>query len=167
MMESSKKIEEVQEKLKEAVYSAYLFKKNKYPDTIFEDIVTMQVLLNTVDRKWMDHLHNMDILREGIGLRAWGQRDPLLEYKREGFEMFNDLMNGIGEESLSVIYKAELVQTEPANTPPKKQVITEKKMAYNKDKERETVTVSKTNKVGRNDNCPCGSGKKYKKCCMT
>lgn len=87
----------------------YERKKNEQPMGLFEAVVTRQILLMTLDRKWMDHLHNMDILREGIGLRAWGQRNPLLEYKREAFDMFSGLRLSIFEESFSAIFRAVLV----------------------------------------------------------
>jgi len=102
-------LESKKEKIVALLTKQYARKKDDYSVGLFEAIVTRQVLLLTLDRKWMDHLHNMDILREGIGLRAWGQRNPLIEYKREAFDMFSGLRLSIFEESLSAIYRAVLV----------------------------------------------------------
>ena len=84
-----------------------------FPDQFFNDVLIRQVFLETVDRKWVDHLHNMDILRDGIGLRAYGQRDPLLEYKIEAFDMFEAMMDAIAEDAFSIVSRAVIVQ-EPA-----------------------------------------------------
>ena len=88
----------------------YQFRKQQYPNDIFEEYITRRILLMNLDRKWMDHLNNMDLLREGIGLRAYGNRNPLVEYKREGFDMFQALLLDIGEEALQSICRAVLVE---------------------------------------------------------
>ncbi len=112
------------------------------------------VLLRTVDQLWMDHLEQMDYLRESVGLRAYGQRDPLAEYKIEGHKMFEHLLDSVKLQVASMIFRVGIVQQ------PKQQ-----KMITNKDSEGgSSRPVKSDNKVGRNDPCPCGSGKKYKKC---
>ncbi|MCM8763504.1 MAG: preprotein translocase subunit SecA, partial [Candidatus Omnitrophica bacterium] len=153
------------------------------------------VLLRTIDERWKEHLYNMDALREGIGLRAYGQRDPLVEYQHEGFAMFEEMISRIKEESLSSLFRLygmaerrifgvfeglpqELVHREvgqfqnlPSRMPqealPTTKDLGETPMAKGA-KRGETTTIPfrrSEPKVGRNDPCPCGSGKKYKKCC--
>lgn len=120
------------------------------------------VLLEELDRCWKDHLRNMDFLREGIGLRGYGQRDPKLEYKKEGFVLFQELLANIREGVFRTFTRLHLekkednfFQHEPIND-----------LWYPGSHEKETkLQVKKTDRVGRNDLCPCGSGKKYKKCC--
>ena len=109
----------------------------------------------------MDHLHNMDVLREGIGLRAYGQRNPLTEYKIEAFDMFKDLLLSANEETLKVLTRVKVMEVEEEHAETKS-------FHYNQAADG-AVTAPKKAKaqVGRNDPCPCGSGKKYKKCCMT
>ncbi|MDD3653542.1 MAG: preprotein translocase subunit SecA [Desulfotomaculaceae bacterium] len=115
------------------------------------------VLLRIVDEKWMDHLDAMDQLREGIGLRAYGQKDPLVEYKFEGYEMFQNMVNTIQEEVVRYIFRVNVVQPEQQQ----KRVVVENRYAEEGPKK----PLRRENKIGRNDPCPCGSGKKYKKCC--
>ncbi len=95
--------------LVDGLMKVYAFKKDQIAPEFFEELVTKRVLLMHLDRKWIDHLHNMDALREGIGLRAYGQREPLVEYKIEAFEMYKQLLLGMAEESLTMILKSELV----------------------------------------------------------
>ena len=92
------------------IFQTYQTRKNHPSPEIFEEIVSKQALLSTLDRRWMDHLYNMDILREGIGLRAWGQKDPLIEYKKEAFDLFSDLLIDCYHEALSIICKAVIVE---------------------------------------------------------
>jgi preprotein translocase subunit SecA len=110
ILNSNTKNDEKIKALKSRFMSGYENKKAAYPPGFFDTVVSAQVLLVNLDRKWMDHLNNMDILREGIGLRAWGQRHPLIEYKREAYDMFTELRLNIYEESLSMIFRAELVE---------------------------------------------------------
>jgi preprotein translocase subunit SecA len=118
------------------------------------------VLLRIVDEKWMDHIDAMDQLRYGIGLRAYGQRDPVVEYKFEGYEMFDEMRKNIQEDAVKIILKARIK---------KEQAIERKKVAEPVNAthgEGPAKPAAKSaDKVGRNDPCPCGSGKKYKKCC--
>ncbi len=150
----------ITEELTEYLYAYYLNRKTQYPDGIFLELVKM-ILLRSLDLKWMDHLHNMDALREGIGLRAWGQRDPLIEYKMEAFDLFQDLLLHVGIEAIELIYKAEIVEAPPEA--PVQPFLDE--ASYTISSADPTVADA-SDKVGRNDLCPCGSGKKYKKCCM-
>jgi preprotein translocase subunit SecA len=115
------------------------------------------VILRVVDAKWMDHIDAMDQLRQGIGLRAYGQRDPLIEYKFEGYEMFNAMIAAIQEDVTRYIYRVRVVQEEKSGP----RNLVENKYAEEKTRQ----PVRKARQVGRNDPCPCGSGKKYKKCC--
>ena len=114
------------------------------------------VMLRLVDEKWMDHLDAMDQLRQGIGLRAYGQRDPLIEYKFEGYQMFQNMIDSIQEDTVRYIFRVNVVEEreEPKNVVENKYV-----------EEGPKKPVRNENQVGRNDPCPCGSGKKYKKCC--
>jgi preprotein translocase subunit SecA len=120
------------------------------------------VFLQVVDTQWKDHLLAMDHLKEGIGLRGYGQRDPLVEYKKEAFEMFSDMTGRISAEVLSRLFKIQIQKQETIRREPVKQV----HLSYNRGEGTTAVqTVRRGKKVGRNEPCPCGSGKKYKKCC--
>lgn len=119
-----------------------------------ERVVTLRI----VDDKWMDHLDAMDQLREGIGLRAYGQKDPLVEYKFEGFEMFHNMVASIQEEVIKYIFRVKMVQQE---SQPQQRNMVENRY----DQEDGNQPIRKQAKIGRNDPCPCGSGKKHKKCC--
>jgi preprotein translocase subunit SecA len=111
----------------------------------------------------MDHLHNMDVLREGIGLRAWGQRDPLIEYKKEAFGMFKGMIHHIYQEACHVISRAVIME-EPV--PPKYSLPQMNKPQLRRGKTNANMSTHDTKNIGRNDPCHCGSGKKFKKCCM-
>jgi len=115
------------------------------------------VLLQVVDSKWMDHIDAMDQLRQGIGLRAYGQEDPVRAYQNEGFDMFNEMTHSIWEDTVRFLYQVinpEKIQRKKVAEP----------ISTNADEVSKTI-VNKEKKIGRNDPCPCGSGKKYKKCC--
>ncbi|GFN22744.1 preprotein translocase subunit SecA [Thermanaeromonas sp. C210] len=115
------------------------------------------VLLKVVDAKWMDHLDAMDQLRHGIGLRAYGQRDPLIEYKFEAYQMFQEMVASIQEEVVRYLYHVRVAL--PEERRPRRVV----ENRYREEGPRQPVR--REQKIGRNDPCPCGSGKKYKKCC--
>jgi len=119
------------------------------------------LLLEAFDRFWMEHLDTMTDLREGISLRNLAQRDPLVEYKNEGFKMFDDMLKKVDESIVTRFFKVRLVKREEQI--PVKVNSNEDKRPGNVGKQK---TIKKNNKVGRNDPCPCGSGKKYKKCCF-
>ena len=115
-------------------------------------------LLRAIDHRWMDHIDDMDQLRQGIGLAAYGNKDPLTEYRLQGFDMFNSMMAGIREDTLRIIYHARIERPEE-----RQQVA--KITGTNKDDTRAKEPKKRQNvKVYPNDPCPCGSGKKYKNC---
>jgi preprotein translocase subunit SecA len=104
----------------------------------------------------------MDHLKEGIGLRGYGQRDPLVEYKKEAFDMFADMISRISTEVLKRLFKIQVQKKETI----KKEPVRQARLNYNRGEGLSTVqTVRRSKKVGRNEPCPCGSGKKFKKCC--
>lgn len=113
------------------------------------------VLLNQVDRHWMQHIDQMDALRKGIGLRGYGQRDPVVEYRREGFVLFDEMVEAIQRDATTLLAKIDM------------DAVIERKNAYDRQREmiRNFTPASAKKTVGRNDPCPCGSGKKYKNCC--
>jgi len=122
------------------------------------------VMLQTVDNLWKDHLLSMDHLKEGIGLRGYGQQNPLIVYKKEGFEMFQDMVSRIKEETLGILFRIQIAEPQKIED---LQHPKEQKLVYSAGDETERKKPIKRieKKVGRNDPCPCGSGKKYKKCC--
>ncbi len=123
------------------------------------------IMLQTVDSLWKDHLLRMDHLKEGIGLRGYAQQNPLLVYKKEGFEMFQDLVDRIKQETIQILFRIQIAEPEEVaefEKPPEQQLV----YSGGEDQPRKKQPVRRANKkVGRNDPCPCGSGKKYKKCC--
>jgi preprotein translocase subunit SecA len=139
------------------------------------------VFLQIIDSKWKEHLYMMDNLREGIGLRAYGQRDPLIEYKREAFSYFEQMVANIEDEAVETIFKLQARQPErlkgvfvslpqelihpeaPIPQEPTQENINQ--VAPPANFHKPSPIQSSQEKVGRNDPCPCGSGKKYKKCC--
>lgn len=125
-------------------------------------------LLRIADKKWIDHLHNIDAVREGIGLRAYGQKDPLIEYKREAFEMFNELVQDIQRETVATIFRTKF-QVQVVNIQDEESIETDLtragKTAHTSAEEIEEETDVSGKKIGRNDPCTCGSGLKFKKCC--
>ena len=120
------------------------------------------VLLKNVDTKWMDHIDAMTELRNGIGLRAYGQHDPVVEYKREGFDMFDAMIDAIREDTMRMIF---LAQVRTREEPKREQVARETSAAGASDGTTKPEPKRVGKKIGMNDPCPCGSGKKYKKCC--
>lgn len=117
------------------------------------------ILLKVVDQKWMDHIDAMDQLRQGIGLRAYGQRDPVVEYRLEGYEMFEEMVRSIQEETVRILFNIK-IQAEV----PKREKVAEP-ISTSRGGSSPKRPIVKGQKVGRNDPCPCGSGKKYKRCC--
>ncbi len=122
------------------------------------------VMLQTVDTLWKDHLLNMDQLKQGIGLRGYAQQDPLIIYKKEGFEMFQDLIERIKEETISILFRIQIAEPEEINTMQRQD---QDQLIFSHSDESAVKQPIKRGhaKIGRNDPCPCGSGKKYKKCC--
>ena len=155
---SSGRVDDLVARLQEETVALYEQKEKEFEDFDLREIERI-ILLKVIDRKWMDHIDDMDQLREGIGLQAYGQRDPVVEYRMAGFEMFNDMTKAIQEETTGALFHVQVEQKIEREEAPK---IT----GTNKDAEVEKKPyVRKGAKVGRNDPCPCGSGKKYKNCC--
>ncbi len=121
-----------------------------------ERVITLRV----VDQKWMDHIDAMDQLRQGIGLRAYGQRDPVQEYKLEGYEMFEEMVKNIQEEVVTLLFHVRV-----QSNVPKREKVAEPISATHGEDGPKKPAVNRNRKIGRNDPCPCGSGKKYKNCC--
>ena len=130
------------------------------------------IMLYLIDSKWIEHLQSMDYLKEGIGLRAYGQKDPLMEYKREAYEMFNDLQRSIAEDFIKYVLTVKIrIATEGSDEEQRQVTDAPMRNVYKTVTNRETGADPRMpqkregEKIGRNDPCPCGSGKKYKKCC--
>ena len=131
------------------------------------------VMLKVVDQKWMDHIDNMDELKNGIGLRAYGQKDPVVQYRIEGFDMFDEMINDIKDEVTKILLhiqkKEGVTRKETAKITNASLEDTAINLVDGNLSEKEggmnKTVVNKEPKVGRNDPCPCGSGKKYKNCC--
>jgi len=119
------------------------------------------VMLQVIDAQWKDHLLAMDHLKEGIGLRGYGQKDPLVEYKKEAFDIFAEMTSRISMEVVGRLFKMQVQKKESV----KKEHTKQMRLNYNRGEGAAAQTVRREKKVGRNDPCPCGSGKKYKKCC--
>ena len=153
--------EDVVALLTDRAMKIYTAKEEKYGDTVMREIERV-VLLQTVDRYWMDHIDNMDELRRGIHLRAFGQHDPVVVYRNEGFEMFEQMISAIREDTARAILTVELRSQQQ---PQRKQVAKETGTSGDGTDKKQPVRKKASEKVGRNDPCPCGSGKKYKQCC--
>ena len=121
------------------------------------------VLLNITDTKWREHLFEMDYLQEGIHLRAYGQRDPLTEYRREAFEMFEELSQSIREDFVRYIYRVDFVRPDVQQAKPQK-VQDNRAEVESLGREESGSDQAVSDKTPRNAPCPCGSGRKYKKC---
>ena len=144
--------------LKEEAVRLYEAKEAEFPDAEAIREVERVVLLKSIDRKWMDHIDDMDQLRQGVGLQAYGQRDPLVEYKMSGYDMFDEMTQNIKEETVKVLFHIHVEQKVE-----REQVA--KVTGTNKDDSVEKKPTKRIEaKVYPNDPCPCGSGKKYKQC---
>ncbi|MBN1849153.1 MAG: preprotein translocase subunit SecA [Deltaproteobacteria bacterium] len=121
------------------------------------------IILQIIDHQWVAHLQNMDHMKEGIGLRGYGQLDPLREYQKEGFALFEGLMDRIREETLMTLSRISLLKQKPEEIPKEKK--RPMHLSHGDMGDKPATVRRDTRKVGRNDPCPCGSGKKYKKCC--
>ncbi|MGI6425004.1 MAG: preprotein translocase subunit SecA [Tepidanaerobacteraceae bacterium] len=150
--------EDVKEALIKRAHEAYEKKEEELGGETLRDL-ERYIMLKTVDQKWMDHIDAMAQLREGIGLRAYGQRDPVIEYKFEGYEMFQDMVKSIQEDTLRYLFRVR-VKVAPEERQQKTYNV-----SYSHNEDAKPQPIKKQRKIGRNDPCPCGSGKKYKKCC--
>ncbi|HJD37235.1 MULTISPECIES: preprotein translocase subunit SecA [unclassified Blautia] len=150
---------QVKQKLKEEAVKLYEEKEAEFPEAEQLRELERVILLKVIDQKWMDHIDDMDQLRQGIGLQAYGQRDPKVEYKLQAYEMFDSMIAAIQETTLRLLYHVRLEQKVE-----REQVA--QVTGTNKDDSGPKKPVQKTEKkVYPNDPCPCGSGKKYKQCC--
>ena len=156
--------EDLLEKLKTHVTNTHYQKEIEFSEEFIRHIEQM-VMLQSLDTQWKDHLLGMDHLKEGIGLRGYGQRDPLLEYKKEGFDMFQDTLNRIDENAIAMLFHLKIERPEEVELerPQREQEMVMSHGSQGGSTKGKTVVKGK--KVGRNEPCPCGSGKKYKKCC--
>ena len=125
--------------------------------------VEKSVMLSVIDNKWRDHLSDMDYLRSGIGLRAMGQRDPLTEYQREGYDMFQDMVESVKRDTVRYLFHVQIAQPETASVTSTAEKAAPARVAATQSQPQTRQPVT-TEKIGRNEPCPCGSGKKYKKC---
>ena len=176
---------EVKDVLLEMLKASYEEKEKELGPDMTRHLERM-ILLQVVDTRWKDHLYGMDSLREGIGLRAYGQRDPLVEYQHEAYNMFMDMIERIKEETIEYLFKVKAVKEEKKEASvfdfSKQQLLHKEKtqfedvpavaaaeeaVGYSGQLPEQHVAPFKREepKVGRNDPCSCGSGKKYKKCC--
>lgn len=158
-IEDIKDVKELKQHLKEQAVLLYEAKETEFPEIEQFRELERVVLLKVIDRKWMDHIDDMDQLRQGIGLQAYGQRDPLVEYKMVGFDMFDEMIAGIQEDTIRLLYHVQVEQKVEREQVAKVTGTNKDESAAKAPKKREHA------KVYPNDPCPCGSGKKYKQCC--
>jgi len=164
-------IPKLQNLLMEKAFEIYELREKEFTTPLMRQIETM-IVLRVVDREWKDNLRRLDELKQGIGLRAYGQKDPLMEYHFEAHNMFQEMINSIKEEVVKFIYKVRLKKEESQGvrqarreTPAPIVSSQTKKSPFVKRKGLEEEEGQKKKKIGRNDPCPCGSGLKYKHCC--
>ncbi|MCI8857941.1 MAG: preprotein translocase subunit SecA [Lachnospiraceae bacterium] len=150
---------ELKHRLKEQAVKAYEMKEAEFPEAEAVRELERVVLLKVIDRKWMDHIDDMDQLRQGIGLQAYGQRDPLVEYKMSGYDMFDGMIANIQEDTIRLLFHVRIEQKVEREQVAKVTGTNRDESLQKGPKKRENV------KVYPNDPCPCGSGKKYKQCC--
>ncbi len=154
-----KNVKQLKQHLKEEAVLLYEAKETEFPEIEQFRELERVVLLKVIDRKWMDHIDDMDQLRQGIGLQAYGQRDPLVEYKMAGFDMFDDMISAIQEDTIRLLFHVQVEQKVEREQVAKVTGTNKDETAQSAPKKREHA------KVYPNDPCPCGSGKKYKQCC--
>ncbi|MCS7164484.1 MAG: preprotein translocase subunit SecA [Thermodesulfovibrio sp.] len=153
----NKSKDEIKSYLIEKLKEAYELKEQKIGTNLMREIEKM-VFLHVIDSKWKDHLLRIDHLKEGIGLRGYAQRDPLVEYKKEAFELFEEMSRNIVSEILTRLFKIQVKE--------ESEIKVARSYKINRsDGDSPKEPIKKPYKIGRNDPCPCGSGKKYKKCC--
>ena len=156
---SATKKNSLKQQLKEEAVKLYEAKETEFPEPEMMRELERVILLKVIDRKWMDHIDDMDQLRQGIGLQAYGQRDPLVEYKLNGYEMFDEMTENIRKDTVRLLLRVKIEQKVE-----REQVA--KVTGTNKDDSGPRAPKKRENtKVYPNDPCPCGSGKKYKQCC--
>ena len=149
----------LKQSLKEKAVKLYEAKEAEFPEIEQLREIERVILLKSIDRKWMDHIDDMDQLRQGIGLQAYGQKDPLIEYKMAGYDMFDAMTSSIQEETVKILMRIKVEQKVEREQVAKVTGTNKDDTAVREPKRRESQ------KVYPNDPCPCGSGKKYKQCC--
>jgi preprotein translocase subunit SecA len=154
-------VQEVADCVYALALQTYEAKEAQLGDTMRE--LERVIMLRVVDEYWMDNIDAMDDLKQGIGLRAYGQHDPVIAYKEEGYQMFEAMITAIREETVRRLF---LVQVRPMQEVKREKVAKETVAVGSSESMVKKQPVRVTGKAGPNDPCPCGSGKKYKKCCM-
>jgi preprotein translocase subunit SecA len=152
------------ELLLEKVHETFNAKLQSFGDEVMDHLIKV-IMLQTIDSQWKDHLLSIDHLKEGIGLRGYGQKDPKQEYKKEAYALFMDMIGRIREELMEKIFWVQLAQE--GDVERIEQTQKRQRLVFNLVDEETVNKPAKVTKIGRNDPCPCGSGKKYKKCCGT
>ncbi|HIT73522.1 MAG TPA: preprotein translocase subunit SecA [Candidatus Fimicola cottocaccae] len=151
--------DKLKEVLEQLAVKLYEFKEKEIGDDEKMRELERVILLRVIDQKWMDHIDDMDQMRQGIGLHAYAQRDPLIEYKYAAYDMFNEMSENIQKDTIKTLYHVRIV-TEPVREEVQRPMFT------NRDDSAQKKPIErKEEKIGRNDLCPCGSGLKYKQCC--
>ena len=145
--------------MKKLAHRLYELKEKEINDSEKMRELERVVLLKVIDQHWMDHIDNMDQMRQGIGLQSLAQKDPLIEYKYASYDMFEEMSNGIQDDTVKTLYRVRVV------TEPKREEVAQPMFTNKDDTDTKKPVQRKNEKVGRNDPCPCGSGKKYKNCC--
>ena len=150
---------QLKHQLKEEAIKLYEAKEAQFPDSEQMREIERVILLRVIDTKWMNHIDDMEQLRQGIGLQAYGQRDPLVEYRMAGFDMFDEMTAGIQQDTVRLMYGVKVEQKVE-----REEVV--KVTGTNKDYTLARAPKRRDDKkVYPNDPCPCGSGKKFKQCC--
>ncbi|MDE5620154.1 MAG: preprotein translocase subunit SecA [Ruminococcus sp.] len=152
--------EDIINALNEKAGEIYQAKEAQYGAEVMRELERV-ILLKVVDTKWMAHIDDMEELKKGIGLRSYGQKNPVIEYRYEGFEMFDAMVESIREDTIRMLLTVKLQK----NTPPQREQVAKPDAPNAGSGDGSFSESAKSNKVGDNDPCPCGSGKKYKKCC--
>ena len=150
---------ELKHLLKEQAIKLYETKEAEFPEAEQLRELERVILLKVIDRKWMDHIDDMDQLRQGIGLQAYGQKDPKVEYKMAAYDMFNEMIGSIQQDTLRLLYHVRIEQKVEREQVAQVTGTNKDDSGPKKPKQRAAE------KVYPNDPCPCGSGKKYKQCC--
>lgn len=169
-----KRREELEELLEDIVERSYQAKEQEIGLELMRDI-ERHVALDLINRKWIDHLDAMDFLREGIGLRGYAQRDPIVEYKKEAYDLFQTMLAGVQDDMVRIMYRIQ-TQPPPMRRRPRYENLVELSAegpqgmgdgnGGSQVTRKQQSNAPRSGKVGRNDPCPCGSGKKFKKCCL-
>ncbi|MCK5836978.1 MAG: SEC-C domain-containing protein, partial [Desulfobacula sp.] len=167
-LETAVKNNHTAQQLSETLFDPIREWYNQREASIGEEItrqIERHIILQTVDNRWKEHLLSMDHLKEGIGLRGYAQQDPLRIYRKEGFDMFQDLMERVKEEIVDILFKIRISASSQVEEIQKKEQ-EDLTFSHSDGSSIKQPVKRSSKKIQRNDPCPCGSGKKYKKCCM-